>query len=240
MRAADGYSTPEVASEPGRLWLVEDAEAELARAPGFELVRLAACEAVVLTKLRAGVDDAAAAAVRSAVELAGSGRLGRPKYLALEFAHEADEAASRGPDLGELTRELRNLVLRAPVVPVAFVRTRIGGADLELAFSCSMVIAEQGSSFDFGLGPEDFASLYPVLAEKVGFVRTERLLEPGQSVAAEVLREQLLVREIAPAGSDLGFLDAYLGRHLRRHNSFHSIYRAQRMVARPGPLAARG
>jgi len=45
---------------------------------------------------------------------------------------------------------------------------------------------------------------------------------------------------VAPAGAGLGFLEAYLGRHLRRHNSFHSIYRAQRMVAPPGQLAARG
>jgi hypothetical protein len=239
MRAADGFPTPEVAADAGRLRLVEDSEARLVQPAGLELTRLPACEAVVLTKRQAGVEAASADAIAAAVDLAAAGRLGRPKYLALDFAH-AGGGPEGGGDPGAPARELRNLVLRAPVVPVAFVRAPLGGADLELAFSCSLVIAEQGASFDFGVGPEDFPSLYPLLAEKVGFVRTERLLEPGLAVGAEALRDQLLVREVAPAGAGLGFLEAYLGRHLRRHNSFHSIYRAQRMVAPPGQLAARG
>ena len=234
MRSGEDLATPVVAPEPSRLRVVEDPEARLARTPGFELSRLPGCDAVVLSKLKPGVDKAAAKTLGTVVELAGSGRLGRPKYLVLDFTHPA-HARSRGAfGVAELSRELRNLVLRVPVVPVAFVRSCLTGGDLELAFSCNMIIAEQGAAFDFGMGPDDFSGLYALLAEKIGFVRTERLLEPGLKVGAEVLKEQLLVRELAPPGTGHDFLGGYLGRHLRRHNSFHSIYRAQRMVGRPG------
>ena len=119
----------------------------------------------------------------------------------------------------------------APVVPVAFSRATMKGPDLELALACSAWLAEADTRFDFDADPIDSFGIYAALARKIGFVRTERLMEQGRVLAAEEMVELLLVKQAAPAGAGPDFLESYLTRSLRRHNSHCSIYRAQRLVA---------
>ncbi|MEI9965036.1 MAG: hypothetical protein WDM92_10300 [Caulobacteraceae bacterium] len=134
---------------------------------------------------------------------------------------------------------MANLVLRAPIVSVACARAYMSGADLELALGCSMVIAERGAKFDFDADPVASLGIYASLSRKIGFVRAERLMEEGRLLEADEMKDLLLIKDAADAGEGPRFLEAYLKRNVRRHNSCYSIYRAQRIVSaadvRPQP-----
>ena len=220
----------------GQLTLIGDTAAAASSTPGFSVTPAPRCEALVVTKLRAGLDAGLAANLAEIVQAAGAGRLGRPKYLVLDFAHAPDDAPGAF-EPAELAKDIADLVLRAPVVPVAFVRAPLSAADVELALSCSLVIAQASATFDFDVDPLQAFELYALVAQKIGFVRTERLMEQGRKPDAAEMKDLLLVHDVIAEDGGLAPLEGLLERHLRRHNSFHSIYRAQRMVARPADPA---
>lgn len=235
MAASEAFPEPAASGDAAARLMVLDAAADiLAGAPSLQLGRLQDCQALVVSKTGPGLDAETIAALRGVIGAAAAARLGRPKYLVLDFAAPSGGSADAAPEgFDELTGELGNLVLKAPVVPVALVRAPIGGADLELALTCSMVLAETTAVFDFDADPLQALGLYGLLAHKIGFVRAERLMERGHGVSAAEMKDLLLVKELAPAGEGGAVLEAFLQRHMRRHNSFHSIYRAQRIVAPP-------
>lgn len=219
-----------------RLALLDEAADLLDGASSLDHGHLESCQALVISKRVPGLEADVIAALRSVIKAAGEGRLGRPKYLVLDFAPASlrprDGVAAGPPErFDDLTVELSNLVLKAPVVPVALVRSALSGQDLELALTCNLMVAEQGTTFDFDADPLQALGLYGLLAHKIGFVRAERLMEHGEPISAAEMKELLLTKELAPENEGAAALEAFLQRHLRRHNSFHSIYRAQRIVA---------
>ncbi len=131
--------------------------------------------------------------------------------------------------------EVANLILRAPVVSVAYVREFISGADLDLALACSMLVCEEGARFSFAADPVVSVTTYALLAQKIGFVRAERLMEREEVLDAAQMRELFLLKETTEAGSGLEGLEKFLHRSVRRHNSAYGIYRAQRIAT---PLIA--
>jgi hypothetical protein len=214
-----------------RLVVVDQAADLLEGADGLRLSRLPSCQAMVVTKARPGVTEADARSLTTLVQAIGSGQLGRPMYLVLDFAQFGQAEPAQGGGFEGLATELTSLVLKAPVVPVAFVRTEVGGGDLELALACSLLVADEDARFDFNADPLEALGLYALLAQKIGFVRAERLMEQGRQVSADEMKELLLVKEVVRAGQGLDGLEAFLARHMRRHNSFYSIYRAQRLLS---------
>ena len=72
---------------------------------------------------------------------------------------------------------------------------------------------------------------YGFLSQKIGFVRAERLMETGDSVNAEQMRDLLLVKAMLEEGAGFGEVEQFLARSLRRHNSAYAIYRAQRIAS---------
>ncbi len=94
-----------------------------------------------------------------------------------------------------------------------------------------MVIAEDGRRFHFMGDPVVSLATYGFLSQKIGFVRAERLMERGDSVAAVQMHEMMLVKALLEPGSGFAGVEQFLARTARRHNSCYGIYRAQRIAA---------
>jgi len=229
--------SPALAAAASSITLVSGGFDEAPRADGLSLSRLTDFGAIVVSKDRPGFDAAAMDGVRQVVRDARGGQLGPLKYLVFDFAHmdEVDGEAEDGFD--GLIIEVANLILAAPIVTVAFARGRVGGADLEFALACSMMIGEEGAHFSFAADPIVAIGTYGFLAQKIGFVRAERLMEDGDSLSAQQMHDLLLVKSIAPTGAGLSGVEAFLGKVVRRHNASYGIYRAQR-IASPLRLGA--
>lgn len=201
--------------------------------PSLSVRRLAEFEAVVVTKTVPGFDrNTVETAVRVVRETA---RLTDVKFLVLDFAHEGEANDEPAEGFSELVSQIANLVLYAPIVTVAVARGPLRGADLELALACNMLTGEEAARFSFDADPLVSIRTYAFLAQKIGFVRAERLMENGQVLGAAEMRDLLLLKEVLETGSGLKGLDGFLRRNLRRHNSSYGIYRAQRIAT---PLVA--
>jgi len=201
--------------------------------------RIPALQTLVITKLVAGFDDDCVDSLRRIVEDAAAGRRGPLKFLVLDFAHHMDRDSEGGADFNRLVNDVAQLILRSSVVSVACVRAHMAGADLELALACNMMIAEAGRHFCFAADPTVSLATYGFLSQKVGFVRAERLMEVGDNVDAEQMRELLLVKATLQRGAGFGEVEQFLARTLRRHNSAYAICRAQR-IAGPSFLSDTG
>lgn len=206
---------------------------------GLVQVRLDDHETLLITKTKAGFDEATVEALRQVVRDAAAGRLGALKFLAFEFAHDGDVEGPRADGLPALVNDVANLILRAPVVSVACARASIAGADLEFALACSMLIGEDGATFSFAGDPATSLSVYGFLAQKLGFVRAERLMENGEILDAQQMHGLLLLKDVAPKGAGRPAIETFLRKTGRRHNSCYGIYRAQR-IASPAHDGGRG
>lgn len=191
-----------------------------------------ALQALVITKLVAGLDDHCVESLRRIIEDVAAGRRGMLKFLVLDFAHHMERDSEGGVDFNRLVNELANLILRSPIVSVACVRADLAGADLDLALACNLMIAESGRRFSFAADPALSLATYGFLSQKIGFVGAERLMEKSDRVAAEQMQDLLLVKAILAKGAGFAEVEQFLARSIRRHNSSYAIYRAQR-IARP-------
>lgn len=212
------------------LSLVEPVSRPLVQARGLSVRRIDDHAALVVSKTVPGFDADVVADLRALVRDAAAGRLGSLKFLAFEFAHEGFPLSMGGEGFAELVDELADLVLAAPIIPIASVRASMAGADLEFALACSVVIGEAETRFSFAADPTVSLGVYGLLAMKIGFVRAERLMDEAEIIDAAAMHDLLLMKDVAPAGDDP--LDAFLARAGRRHNSSYGIYRAQRISAR--------
>lgn len=183
--------------------------------------------AAVVRKLSPGYSAAWVEKARQAVKDAAEGRYGELKFLVFDLAAEADTAQAPAEVARQLIVEIANLILRAPIVTVAYARGVIAGADLELALACSMLVSAPEARFSFAADPVVSVATYALLAQKIGFVRAERLMEREDILAPEQMRDLLLLKETA-AGSE--GLAEFLLRTSRRHNSAVGIYRSQRIA----------
>ena len=193
--------------------------------------RLDELQTLVITKTRAGFDRTSVDRLRQIIDQAGAGLLGPLKFITFEFAHEETPPLPAPDGFHELIDELADLILRAPIVSVACARGHMEGADLEFALACSMLIGEDGASFSFAGDPVDAIGVYGFLAQKLGFVRAERLMEGGERLDAEQMQALLLLKDVAVRGGGPAAMEQFLRRTARRHNSCYGIYRAQRIAS---------
>ena len=197
---------------------------------GGRVHRLEDVETLILTKSVAGLQPGWVEPTREVVRDAAAGRMGRIKFLAFDFAHVGEGEAMAGEGSRGLVGEVANLILKAPIVSIAYVREHVSGADLELALACSMLVCEEGARFSFAADPVDAVATYALLAQKIGFVRAERLMEREEVLNATQMRDLYLLKETTEAGSGLEGLERFLRRTVRKHNSAYGIYRAQRIA----------
>ncbi len=193
---------------------------------------IAALQTLVVTKLVAGFDDDCVESLRKIVDDVAAGRRGALKFLVFDFAHHVERDSEGGADFSRLVNAVANLILRAPIICVACVRADMAGADLELALACNMMIAESGRRFSFAADPALSLGTYGFLAQKIGFVRAERLMEGSVSLRAEQMADLLLVKATLEPGAGFAMVEQVLARAARRHNASYAIHRAQR-IARP-------
>lgn len=193
--------------------------------------RLDDVDTLIVTKTRAGFDKPMVDALRQIVRDAAAGRLGRLKFIVFEFSHDTSGPAIGAEGFHALITEVANLILKAPIVAVACARGHMEGADLEFALACSMLVGERGAQFSFADDPVAAMGVYSFLAQKLGFVRAERLMEGGEVLDADQMQELLLLKDVAEAGEGRAGLETFLRRTARRHNSCYGIYRAQRIAA---------
>lgn len=198
---------------------------------GLTMTRLDDLDAVVVSKTAPGFDTECVRGLRALVHEARLGRLGRLKFMVFDFGHGAPAGTAAGEAFDALVLEVSNLIMEAPIVSVAHVRGPMAGADLEFAMGCSMLVAEEGAAFSFDADPIVALNLYGVLAQKIGFVRAERLMEGGETLDAGQMHDMLLAKEVLPVGGGLDGVRTFLTRAIRRHNASWGIYRAQRIAA---------
>jgi enoyl-CoA hydratase/carnithine racemase len=191
-------------------------------------------DALVLTKTTAGFDVQQIERFREIVRSAASGQIEPIKFLVIDFAHAGEAAADGCQAFDALVSEAANLILQAPIVLVANARGPMAGADLEFALACSMLIGEADAAFSFEADPIVSIGTYVFLAQKIGFVRAERLMEAGESLLAQQMHDLLLLKDVGEPGSGLESIVGFLRRTARRHNSCCGIYRAHRMTTQGG------
>jgi enoyl-CoA hydratase/carnithine racemase len=200
-------------------------------ANSLTLQRLDDLDAVVVTKATAGFTAETIERLRTLIRDAAAGRLGQLKFIAFDLAHEGEAELAASEEFQALVGEAANLILQAPVVLVASARGPMAGADLDFALACSMLIGEAGATFSFGADPVISMDTYGFLAQKLGFVRAERLMESGEVLSAEQMHGLLLLKHVSEQGSGFDGVRRFLTRTARRYNSCYGIYRAHRMAA---------
>lgn len=203
-------------------------EAAAAPAASLSLQRLDDLDTVILTKTATGFDNATIAELRERLRDAAAGRLGRLKFLVVDFAHAGHAGPANSDEFDALITEAANLILSAPIVLIANARAPMAGADIEFALACSMLVGEAGTEFSFAEDPIVSMETYGFLAQKLGFVRAERLMESGEILTAEQMHELLLLKDVIDDGEGLR---GFLAKTARRHNSCYGIYRAHRMAS---------
>jgi len=203
------------------------------RRSSLEIHRMDDVDTILVSKLACGFDRDSIEGLTLLLGKISEGHLPNLKYLVFDFAHcdEAPAVAADGFD--ELASATARLILDAPVISLAWARTYLNGADLDFALSCSMIVADRHARFCF---EADFASaigVYGSLAQKLGFVKAERLMENGEILTAEQMLELCLVKHIVENGEGLEGAESYVRQCGRRHNASYSMFRAQRISAPP-------
>jgi len=187
-------------------------------------------EVLVLSKPRRGFSKNELARFSETVDAAVDGLFPKARYLLLDF-HTADpDSGFVSPEFNRLAANIENLVSRSPLIAAACVRGRLGGADLDLALACNMLVADAAAEFHFA-ADQGSLGLYGSLATKLGYVFAERIIEQGAVLTAEQMKDKLLVREVLELSEGLDPLWRFVDRTSRRHNASWAIFRAQRMAA---------
>ena len=186
--------------------------------------------ALVVTKSRAGFDEQSIRSVDNLLLAIANGEVVGLRYLVFDFAHLGMEGGKeRGEGFDRLIAANADLILEAPVIPIAWVRHNISEADLEFAISCSAIIGVRGAHFCFDSDALLSFQFYSALARRIGFVKAERLLENQETLSADDLQALYLVREVVEGDDGLSGIERCLRRFDRRYNAFYGIFRARRI-----------
>lgn len=203
----------------------------MAEMEGLRARRLDDLDAIVVSKTLPGFGAGRTEAVRDIILNAKAGRLGPVKFLVFDFAHEGTANEQPDDDVQTMIAEVGNLILSAPIITVACARGDLAGADLEFALACSMMIGQEGATFSFDADPIISVNTYGLLAQKIGFVRAERLMEQSAVLGVVEMRDHYLLKDGFAADAAEDGLLAFLRRTGRRYNSCCGIYRAQRIAS---------
>lgn len=192
--------------------------------------RLEPLETLVVGKLQPGFDPDSIDDLRRLLSAISRGEITRLKYLVFDFQHSTDGYSAGAEGFDALVVASAELILRAPVITLAWVRSPMAGADLEFATQCSMLVAEKNARFSFDGEPAELYGLYSVLARKIGFVRAQRLIEQGAVLRAEEMRDLFLAKDVVEPQNGAAGIGRFIRQYGRRYNAAYSIFRAQRSV----------
>jgi len=186
---------------------------------------------IVLSKFQPGFSPEQIADFRDTIEAALEGAFGQIRYLVLDLVGTLPAQTVSDPAFLQLAGEIETLVRSSDMISVACVRGEVAGADLELALAANLLVADAEAKFSFEAEPTSALGLYGCLAKKLGFVQAERLMDQGQVLTTQQMSDLFLVKEALDLSKNLDPLWRFLERSGRRHNSAHSIYRAQSIAA---------
>ena len=206
----------------------------------LELNWLECGDVLVVTKLHPGFDDDCVDDLTRLLSAISLGRIARPKYLVFDFAHRRRGDASGSAGFQNLVAANSELILEAPVISVAWVRSFMAGADFEFACHCAMLVAEKDALFSFDGDPDRLFGLYASLARKIGLVKTQGLMETGAVLGAEDMHNLMLAKDVVEPRRGLAAISDYMRQSGRRYNAAYSIFRAQRSVMNTIGFSAEG
>lgn len=201
--------------------------------PSLKPHRFDDIDTLLVSKLEPGFDRDSVEGLSRLLESISNGRLHELKYLVYDFAHRDDCDAAAADGFDDLASANARLILDAPVISIAWARTYLKGVDLDFALSCSMIVADRGARFCFEADLTSAVGIYGALAQKIGFVKAERLMENGEELTAEQMQELGLVKHIVEGNQGLTGAESYLRLHGRRYNASYNMFRAQRITAPP-------
>jgi enoyl-CoA hydratase/carnithine racemase len=190
-------------------------------------------EALVVSKSRPGFDRASVSRISGLLHEIGSGAQPRLKFLVFDFAEGGADAAIPPEGFDDMVAANAELIVDTPVITIAWVRGLLDGLDFDFAMNCSVIVAETGARFSFAGEPFDLFGLYAALGRRIGFAKTERLIESDRILSASEARELMLVKDVVAPQPDLAGISYYLAQFERRYNANHAIFRAQRMAEPP-------
>lgn len=199
----------------------------------LEIHRMDEVDTILVSKIACGFDRDSIEGLTSLLARISEGRLPSLKYLVFDFAHCDESPAVAAEGFDELASATARLILDAPVISIAWARTYLNGADLDFALSCSMIVADRHARFCFEADLASAIGVYGSLAQKIGFVKAERLMENGEVLTAEQMQELCLVKHIVENGQGLDGAESYVRQCARRYNASYSMFRAQRISAPP-------
>jgi hypothetical protein len=199
----------------------------------LEIHRMDELDTILVSKLGCGFDRNSIDGLTLLLRKISEGHLPGLKYLVFDFAHCDDSTAVAAEGFDELASATARLILDAPVISIAWARTYLNGADLDFALSCSMMVADRYARFSFEADLASAVGVYGALAQKLGFVKAERLMENGEILTAEQMHDLCLVKHIVENGEGLLGAESYVRQCGRRYNASYSMFRAQRISAPP-------
>ena len=189
--------------------------------------------ALIITKACTGFDRECIDDLKGLLRAIASGKLTELKYLVFDFAHRRKSETEAAEGFEDLLEANAALILDAPVITVAWARSFMAEADLDFALYCSMLVAEQDAHFSFDADPASLFRLYAALARKIGFVKTERLIENCKVLDADDMRNLYLVKEVVEPQEGVAAIECYIRQCMPRYNAAYAIFRAQRMAMPP-------
>ena len=120
-----------------------------------------------------------------------------------------------------------------PITTVSLVQGQALGGGFEVALSCDVIIAEQGSQMGF---PEIIFNLFPgmgaynLLTRRIGSALAERIILSGNTYSASELFDMGIVDVLAEDGEGEQTLEDYLKSHNQSHNTIRSIKKIRQIV----------
>jgi enoyl-CoA hydratase/carnithine racemase len=200
---------------------------------GIRMSWLRLREALVISKASPGFDRAAVDQLSGLLREIAAGGHPKLKFLVFDFAFDGFDQGIAPEGFADMIDANAELIVDTPVITIAWTRALLGGLDFDFAMNCSAIVAETGARFSFAGEPFELFGLYAALGRRIGFAKTERLIESERTLSAEEARDLMLVKDVVAPQAGVAGIASYLAQFERRYNASHAIFRAQRMAEPP-------
>jgi len=190
-------------------------------------------DTLVLSKSGPGFDRKSVEQISSLLREIVAGKDPQLKFLVFDFAHEGAGSGAPPEGFAEMVDANAELIVDTPVITIAWARTLLSDLDFDFAMNCSAIVAETQARFSFAGEPFELLGLYAAVGRRIGFAKTERLIESERTLSADEARDLMLVKDVVAAQPETAGISSYLAQFERRYNASHAIFRAQRMAEPP-------
>ncbi|KAF2992303.1 enoyl-CoA hydratase [Methylocystis sp. MJC1] len=190
-------------------------------------------EALVLSKTQPGFDRASVYKISALLREIACGEQPQLRFLVFDFREGGADSAMTPEGFTEMVAANAELIIDTPVITIAWARSLLSGLDFDFAMNCAAIVAEAGAQFSFAGEPFDLLGLYAAVGRRIGFSKTERLIESEHILSPGEAHDLMLVRDVVAAQPDFTGISTYLAQFDRRYNASHAIFRAQRMAEPP-------